>query len=180
SSSTAYARGGREQGVHLLETCFLRVSVLRAGKIFAIYYAIFEEKRRPFRSFASEPVAFSLPSLGVHQCNLDCQSGRPTAEVFIGTTNGRDSGYKSVLQVPMLVHRVVSANHRISSLRQDIVESVLFSGCSGCTPAFGGISAATSAWRAACLRKVKDSGLGMPSFRSPNDNFEIDRSTHKT
>lgn len=68
----------------------------------------------------------------------------PSAEVFIGTTSGRGSGYKSVLQAPVLVHRVVSANHRISSLRQDVVESVLFSDDSGCTAVFGGISAATS------------------------------------
>lgn len=68
----------------------------------------------------------------------------PPAEVFIGTASGRGSGYKSVLQAPVLVHRVVPANHRISSLRQDVMESVLFSSRSGCTPAFGGISAATS------------------------------------
>lgn len=68
----------------------------------------------------------------------------PLVEVFIGTTSGRGSGHKPVLQAPVLVHRVVPANHRISSLRQDMVESVLFSGRSSCTPAFGGISAATS------------------------------------
>ena len=131
-------------------------------------------------SLMSKPVALSLPSLGVHQRNFDCQPGRPTTEVFIGLTNGRDSGYKSVLQAPMLVHRVVSANHRISSLRQDVVESVLFSGCSSCT--FGGISAATSiryrriaAWRVACLRKMKDSDLGMSC--SVSEWQSIDRFT---
>lgn len=59
----------------------------------------------------------------------------PLAEVFIGTMSGWGSDYKSVLQALVLVRRVVPANHRISSLRQDVVESVLFSDRSGCTPA---------------------------------------------
>lgn len=88
--------------------------------------------------FLSSPVALS--PLGVHQRNFDCQSGHPTGtEVFIGTTSGRSSGYKPALQAPVRVRRVVPANHRISSLQRDVVESVLFSGRPTITSASGNL-----------------------------------------
>lgn len=59
--------------------------------------------------------------------------------MFIGTTSGRSSGYKPALQAPVRVRRVVPANHRISSLRRDVVESVLFSGRPTITPASGNL-----------------------------------------
>lgn len=58
--------------------------------------------------------------------------------MFIGTTSGRGSGYKPALQAPVRVHRVVPANHRISSLR-DVVESVLFSSRPAVTSASGNL-----------------------------------------
>jgi len=50
----------------------------------------------------------------------------PPTEVFIGTTSGRGSGYKPALQAPVRVRHVAPANHRISSLPQDMAESVAF------------------------------------------------------
>lgn len=122
-------------------------------------------------------LSVALSPLGVHQRNFDCQSGHPTGtEVFIGTTSGRSSGYKPALQAPVRVRRVVPANHRISSLRRDVVESVLFSGRLTITSASGNLRRDFDSiyQRAVYLRKV-DSGFGMPRVWSPNDKF-VDRS----
>lgn len=84
---------------------------------------------RFFLRRAREPVALS--PLGVHQRNFDCQPGHPAGtEVFIGTTSGR--GLRLQARVTSAgacpsCRTGKSPNLRISSLRRNVVESVLFS-----------------------------------------------------
>lgn len=125
-------------------------------------------------SFLSSPVALS--PLGVHQRNFDCQSGHPTGtEVFIGTTSSRSSGYKPALQAPVRVRRVVPANHRISSLRRDVVESVLFSGRPTIMSASGNLRRDfDSIFRRSNARFISEKWriLASACVRSPNGEFD--------
>lgn len=127
--------------------------------------------------FLSSPVALS--PLGVHQRNFDCQSGHPTGtEVFIGTTSGRSSGYKPALQAPVRVRRVVPANHRISSLRRDVVESVLFSSRPTITSASGNLRRDfDSIYRRSNVRFISEKWRILASAYLQMTNSSIDRKT---
>lgn len=119
----------------------------------------------------------SSSPLGFISVTSTVSSDIPPAEVFIGTTAGRSTGYKLALQAPVRVRHVVLANHRISSAagRRGIRTIPAPSASGRISPRLG-----FEPPNRVRPRKVEDSGRGRggggnPVFGVPRVTNSIDR-----